>query len=534
MTRRIILTIVAALSFASVQLTAQEYEVPEIKISQDKVRVKGKSYYAHVATEKQTLYSISKAYNASLQDIYDANRNLDLENAGLKAGQLILIPVEPSAPANADPTTTETNAQTKPETEPVSPAVPATPATPPGGQKPSGTGSSAIDRWLFPGKNRQQAEQPAKDTVTAPSITAEHEVTATVDTAAPDSSAFELEIPSNIQVSIILPFTNSRLSDNSVDFYSGLLLAARDLGNNGVNLDIHTLDIRDTSMLNGSSFRESDIIFGPITVADMKTVTKHCPKGKLVISPLDPQAASLPGYLPIIQAPTPIHIQNADIVHWALEDMAPGDSLVLITSRGSTLSEGSKCIVETLKASGARYHTISYELLEGLSMQRSFEAHVSLRGVTRYLIAADDEPFVNDAVRNVNLMMFKKHDVVLYAPSRIRSFNMIETEYLHSVNTHISAAYFTDYANKSVGNFIMAYRALFNTEPNSFAFHGYDTLHYFVNICRTYGRQWPKVIEMYREKGLQTDFQFFDAGEGFTNAAVRRIVYTPDFRTVLL
>ena len=46
MTRRIILTIVAALSFASVQLTAQEYEVPEIKISQDKVRVKGKSYYA--------------------------------------------------------------------------------------------------------------------------------------------------------------------------------------------------------------------------------------------------------------------------------------------------------------------------------------------------------------------------------------------------------------------------------------------------------------------------------------------------------
>ena len=101
MIKRLFAIIFLALSLAGSQAAAQQYEAPEVKISQDKVRVNGKSYYAHVVTEKQTLYSISKAYNVSLQDIYDSNRNLDLENAGLKVGQVIFIPTQPSAPASA-------------------------------------------------------------------------------------------------------------------------------------------------------------------------------------------------------------------------------------------------------------------------------------------------------------------------------------------------------------------------------------------------------------------------------------------------
>ena len=101
MKRILITTIMMLLLPGAYSAVAQDYQAPQVKISQDKVRVNGKSYYAHVVTEKQTLYSISKAYNVSLQDIYDANKNLDLENAGLKTGQVIFIPTQPSAPAQA-------------------------------------------------------------------------------------------------------------------------------------------------------------------------------------------------------------------------------------------------------------------------------------------------------------------------------------------------------------------------------------------------------------------------------------------------
>ena len=568
MSKRLIITIFLSVLLA-VPAAAQAYQAPEVKISQDKVRVNGKSYYAHVVTERQTLYSISKAYNVSLQDIYDSNKNLDLENAGLKVGQVIFIPTKPSKTAEVDavpsasvpePVVSE-EASSKPAAKPVVIVPYPTEIVPEEPKKEAvkestdaSTGSSALDRWLFPGKSKKDAleggtpssasqSDPFRENApegVSPSGTVQLPPIDTVavpdTTAKVDSSAFVLDIPERIKVAVVLPFTSSRLSDNTVDFYSGLLLAARDLGKSGIALDIDAIDVRDSAFISPASLEGHDIIIGPITSKDMQVVLGKCPEGKLVISPLDPQSVALAKDFPSIQAPTPTSTQNEDIVRWAIEDMQPGDSLVLITSKGAPLSEGSSCIVETLKASGVKYHTISYGILEGLQIQKAFEWHCSANGITRYIVAADDESFVNDAVRNVNLMLFKKHEVALYAPSRIRSFNMIETEYLHSVNTHISAAYFTDFNNKNVSNFIMAYRALYNVEPNQFAFHGYDTMRFFVDIVRTYGRQWPKVLQDYSERGLQTDFRFVrdEGSAGFVNTAVRRVVYTPEYKIVLL
>ena len=104
MIKKLIIMVLAAMSLACASLSAQSYQAPEVRISADKVRVNGKSYYAHVVLEKQTLFSIAKAYNVSLQDIYDSNRNLDLESAGLKVGQVIFVPTQPSATFSATST----------------------------------------------------------------------------------------------------------------------------------------------------------------------------------------------------------------------------------------------------------------------------------------------------------------------------------------------------------------------------------------------------------------------------------------------
>ena len=50
--------------------SAQDYEVPAVTVSKEKIHSGGRTYYSHVVLEKQTLYSISKVYGVSLQDIY--------------------------------------------------------------------------------------------------------------------------------------------------------------------------------------------------------------------------------------------------------------------------------------------------------------------------------------------------------------------------------------------------------------------------------------------------------------------------------
>lgn len=478
----------------------QQYQVPEITVSKDKVRVDGKSYYAHVVTAKQTLYSIAKVYGVSLQDIYDANRNLELESKGLKAGQVLLIPV-------------------------VAAAKTAENASAPGGE---GIGGTPLGGDALP-------DQPAPEEQDGRSLFPKlRELLETLAGTPAEDSTFVADIPEVINVSILLPFGAGSMADSkSVDFYSGALLAARDLGNRGIRMEINAYDIAGGkltySMVNGA-----DVVLGPVSEADVMAAARMATAGRYIISPLEPRTAGMADTLRVIQAPTPARAQAEDAVRWAVADMVPGDSLVLIREKGKTPSETAQALIKALQESGHRYATISYDLLDGLQIQPVFVDKSSPNGTTRYLIASDEESFVNDAVRNINLMAYKKQAVALYGPSRLRSYATIETENLHNVCSHVSATYQTDYMSPSVQAFIMAYRALYGAEPNQFAFHGYDCLTYFVTMCSRYGRNWFQRLPAEGGHGLQTDFSFGLAPRaGQVNQAVRRVIYTPEFETVL-
>lgn len=71
-------------------LYAQEYENTPVTVSREKVRVDGQVCYSHIVLEKQTLYSICKAYGVSIEDVYKYNPSVK-EN-GLKKNSIILIP----------------------------------------------------------------------------------------------------------------------------------------------------------------------------------------------------------------------------------------------------------------------------------------------------------------------------------------------------------------------------------------------------------------------------------------------------------
>ena len=94
-------------------MNAQEYVSTPVEISKEKVKIDGKVCYSHVVLEKQTLFSICKAYEVSAEDIYQYNPNL--KETGLKKNSIIIIPSKDSAKAS------------QLQEAPVSPAVPSGP-----------------------------------------------------------------------------------------------------------------------------------------------------------------------------------------------------------------------------------------------------------------------------------------------------------------------------------------------------------------------------------------------------------------------
>lgn len=557
--RKTILCLLVAFTLAPAAfMSAQVYENAPVTISKEKIRSNGVLYYSHVVQEKQTLFSISKAYSVSIQEIYDSNPKLNLQTEGLKKNQIILIPVkdiakQPEAAAQQEATA-------RPQAQETANTVSATPA-PQGGyieyiakwyddlntiSQKFGVSKETLmavngmkdervkkkQKFLIPSKDipavkAPQAEDAAE--IVNPEVSA---VSTDKDSTYVESNLTYVPV-STINVSLILPLNAQGAVNNSnYDFYSGALLAVKALGAEGINTNLNVFDMTSKTPVTEATLAESNVIIGPISSGDITATLEKCHSGQYLVSPLDPRATSLTEkYANVIQAPSSTDSQFKDIISWISEDWENGDRLILVTEKNATPT----ALAQLVSESGIEYQTLTYGILEGRNVTSSLSGMMSQTATNRVVIASDSEAFVNDVVRNLNLMVFRKYDVALYGPSRMRNFETIEVEHFHNTKLHLSTSYYVDYESSKLKSFLLSYRALFGAEPTPFAYQGYDTAYFFISQCAREGQFWAERLSSDRSHGLQSDFRMVKMESGsYVNTAVRRVLYGPEYEMKLL
>lgn len=599
---RTITNIVLALMLAFVSASAtygQEYISTPVTVSKEKVRVNGKVCYSHIVREKQTLFSIAKAYDVTVDDIYSFNPSL--KETGLKKNAIILIPsaeaLSAAQPAEKPSATgqdagTETKQTAEPQKEPkteveqkvaedaqlIQPTqeMKEKPAVQP--RKTSArkqkthtvkwyedldviaekygvtveaimmvnnlTGRKLTKRQKLiipePGETVTPdliSPEPDPDTVRdeAETVTAPEESADTTVTEIPDMDPDWLFAPKDeVNVTLILPMKASTesVSRNNMDFYSGVLLAVKDLADAGISTQLNVYDSSDeTHPILSEDIDDSDLIIGPVSSTDLRMLLESDTDPRMVISPLDSRAEELAyRHSNFIQVPTPQMSQYKDIMDWIREDSMPGDTLIMIKEKTARQTESVKQMIQAADSSGLTFIPFSYSILEGRDITEPLTNLMTATGTNRVVIASESEAFVNDVVRNLSILLYNKLNVVLYAPARIRNFETIEVENLHKTAAHISLGYLIDYDSQQVKNFLLKYRALYNTEPTQYAFQGYDIATYFIGMCGKYGSQWARKLDDGESQMLQSTFMFVPAENGgYVNQGIRRLVYGEDW-----
>ena len=533
---------------------AQDYTAPQVTVSKEKTNMGGKLYYSHIVLEKQTLYSISKAYGVSLDDIYSANPGL--KETGLKKNAVILIPdltvkeQEKGRKKKAGKEEDKYTVHTVRWYEDLDVIA----------EKYDVTVESIMELNNLKGrklKNRQKLRIPSATEVSAaePEAAAQGPIvpatSGDVQNVSPEnrtttgisSSILPLFRKNSVDISLLLPLAagdSTSGSRSNMDFYSGALLAARQLGKEGVGIDLSVYDVADGQMhITEERLKSSDVVIGPVSAGDLGRLLASAPNSTYIVSPLDHRAEPLAlSYKNFIQAPSSSTAQYADLANWIREEKSPHDTVIIIHEKGIKDRTGINTLTHGLKENGIGFQTFSYNILEGRDIPDSLRSRMTLTARNHLMIASESEAFVNDVIRNINLMVHEKYDVAVYASSKIRGFDTIEGANLHNVNLHVSASYYIDYDQKEVQDFIMDYRALFNTEPTPFAFQGYDIILYFAGICSKYGNAWPAMLPLEEEELLQSGFRFSrvvvgQSEVGFANTAIRRITYGPDYSVSL-
>lgn len=544
------LLFMALLPCTPAMLGAQEYENTPVTVSKEKVRVDGQVCYSHIVLEKQTLFSISKAYGVGIEDIYRYNPSV--KEDGLKKNSIILIPAIENEVKVSEP---EPKTEVETKTEDIKESSPA-----PEKKKTHtvkwfediegiaaryGISVEALmkannlnsrklakrQKLVIPSQDECQDEEDIDKMVADTSGVSD--TTFMADSiAAEDTGLFPgLLFPKKkVEVSLLMPLnaTGTTSSRQNMDFYSGVLLATYDLANDGISTHLNVYDVANGNLpVTEDRIMSSDIVIGPVATGDISRVFDMAPDTKALISPLDPRAGALvSGRKAMIQAPTPHSAQYEDLASWIKDDMKPGDRCLVITEKGARQTDAITDMMSAIDSCGITYSPLSYSILEGRNVTASLEYLMAENATNRVYIASESEAFVNDVVRNLNLMIHKKYDVVLYAPSKIRSFETIEVDNFHNAHMHVSTGYYINYDDASVKEFLLKYRALFNAEPTQFAFQGYDIARFFISMCSKYGNRWMEKLDDQTMNMLQSTFSFIKTEDGgYINNGVRRIIY---------
>lgn len=359
-------------------------------------------------------------------------------------------------------------------------------------------------------------------------------------------------------VAFILPvnmFSPNRNTSNYIDFYSGALLAAESLKSDGYNVTVNLVDQSNGSdintMLSSNAVAGADFVIGPIHSKSIQSALSNTKTP--FVSPLDQHAeVHIKGHSNFIQSPASNSTQIENISALLLNEYNNStDKIIFICQDNSMNSNEIKIAKGILDSSGVEYNTISYNILDGRAILPKFRSIIKEGYTYRAFVVSNDEAFVNDVARNLNLcaqnnlaesashseitlsedLDAKPIDVVLYGLPKWRNFETIEPYNFHNLNLRLSLPYYVDYSLQETKEFLMKYRAICATEPSPFAYQGYDITKYFIKMFCKYGPNFIHKEKLDRMQMIQSNFNFIkeSPSDGFINKGTTNIVYNKDF-----
>jgi LysM repeat protein len=339
----------------------------------------------------------------------------------------------------------------------------------------------------------------------------------------------------------------------SLDFlemYEGILLAADTLRSLGLDINIIVYDIGDdtvemTRLINSGGLSRMDLIIGPVYSDPLSILAGYAKKlGVPVVSPVALKNNTL-----LINNPTLFMTNSSlEVAQKALSRRISEyyDNNIVFIHTDSTGTDPDvkrfKNMIFSELSYKLPYEDIKYkEFLSGSifdndSINRLSHA-LSDRSKNLVIIASEDFPVISDILRNVHGLS-KKYDVKVFGYPVMRDVDNLEQKVLFDLDLIMYSSWWIDYNKKNIERFNTCFRQKFLTEPmeRSYAWLGYDIGYYFISGLAMNGKNFIANPEMHYPELLQTEFDFErkDPASGFENQKLFLIRYNKDYEVKLL
>ncbi len=357
--------------------------------------------------------------------------------------------------------------------------------------------------------------------------------------------------------------TQKSRSMSFLQFYEGFMIAAEVLEKQGLKLDLTVIDVTDNvstaeralSQIRG---KELDLIVGPFFGKSFAVIEEYAKaNGIVVVNPLSTRESVLenspnvvkvkPGDIGMILSISNLvknYYSNANVFIVSREKAADtaflnqlehhlnlavneevtvsGDEFLNFARDESERMEMGSRLVPTLDVEGQVYSTDDFQngSMDKVVMANSIRRYAysemgalrsHLSGVrTNLIIAYGDDNVFATQILNALTKSADRFPITLVCATDWQKYEKLLVENLLKMNAIYVSDFFVDYQDDDAKRFVRRFRDKYVSEPQNYAFEGYDVGYYFLNALMQYGSDdLIDCLHCYEASLLHTHYSFY-------------------------
>lgn len=478
-----------------------------------------------------TLYSIAKEYNTSVEELYKLNK--DLRDKGLKAGQQIAVPAN-GAPGGRDgnaagnKAATGNNEQQRPATQP----------SRQGGQQ--------------QGQYRYQAPPPADKAGSAKRGQPQGS-----DAAQPPAIRERIS-PDRIFITVMLPLHLEQIDKISttkfdvdqrgkkdyksfefIQFYEGMQIALNELAEHGVNVRLNVVDVTDESegtirhAYNSHNVAQSDLLIVLLQRRGFETVAQMAKQDRLfVVNPLSTRSEVLNDN-PYVVKYMPSEQGKAHALAQMIKTQFPRSPVFLVHSAG----KDEAAVVQVWEGE-LKSMQLSYTLVDWTRSQSKLAGTLKSTAGRPVVVNLYDRGKEKNRIQT-NLLMNRLNSVKSNTPVLVTMNNLVrdmgDVDFLQLQNCSYHLVYptFLDNNDAAHKRFADVFKDTYKTEPiGEFAGAGHDITLYFGSALSQKGNDFWKTLDARRPDEMLFPIHLEQSREGGIENQAGQVYEMIDYQLV--
>jgi LysM repeat protein len=340
----------------------------------------------------------------------------------------------------------------------------------------------------------------------------------------------------------------------SLDFlemYEGILLASDTLRSLGLKINLHTYDIKSdtieiTRLIRSGKLATMDLIIGPVYSNNLSIVSDYARNLDIpVVSPVPlMNNSALIKHPNLFLASSSLEIAQKALAKKISEYY--DHNIVFIHTDSLGVDEDVKRfknLIFTELSYKLPYEDIKFK--EFIFYSRSMFNNDSINRLSHALseqsdniviIASEEAPVISEVIDIVSGLS-RRFNTKLFGYPVIRDLDRLDQKELFDMDIMVYSPYWIDYSKKNVKQFNSNFMQKFHTQPleKSYAWQGYDIAFNFISGLAMHGKSFIRHPEIHYPDLLQSEYDFKqkNAGDGFENQKLFMVRYTKNYEVVL-